>query len=100
MDYTVDVSNASGAGAESDAITATDTIPSGETPVNTGSGWSGGTGWSCSTAGKIVTCTDSGGLAAGAESSITIPWTSQPRGDRASQTRHRLLERCQPGLGQ
>ena len=73
MDYTVDVSNASGAGTESDAITATDTIPSGETPVNTGSGWSGGTGWSCSTAGQIVTCTDSGGLAAGAESSITIP---------------------------
>jgi hypothetical protein len=73
MDYTVDVSNASGAGTESDAITATATIPSGETPVNTGSGWSGGTGWSCSTAGQIVTCTDSGGLAAGAESSITIP---------------------------
>jgi hypothetical protein len=73
MNYTVGVTNASGAGAESDAITATDTIPTGETPVNTGSGWSGGTGWSCSTAGQIVTCTDSGGLAAGAESSITIP---------------------------
>ena len=73
MDYTVDVSNASTAGAEADTITATDTIPTGETPVNTGSGWSGGTGWSCSTAGNTVTCTDSGGLAAGAESSITIP---------------------------
>jgi hypothetical protein len=73
MDYTVDVANASGAGTESDTITATDTIPTGETPVNTGSGWSGGTGWSCSTAGLTVTCTDSGGLAAGAETSITIP---------------------------
>jgi hypothetical protein len=41
MDYTVDVSNASGAGAESLPITATDTIPTGETPVNTGNGWSG-----------------------------------------------------------
>jgi hypothetical protein len=73
MDYTVDVSNASGAGAESLPITATDTIPTGETPVNTGNGWSGGTGWSCNTSGNTVTCTDSGALAAGAETSITIP---------------------------
>lgn len=33
----------------------------------------GGTGWSCNTSGNTVTCTDSGALAAGAETSITIP---------------------------
>ena len=76
MDYDVTVGDGSTAGAEDDPITATDTLPSGTTAIDTGSNWSGGTGWTCGTSGQTVTCTDgSNDLAAGGSTSITIPVT-------------------------
>jgi uncharacterized repeat protein (TIGR01451 family) len=48
-------------------ITVADTVPSGLRPL-TGTG----DGWSCALAGQVVTCTDDGGLAMGATSTITL----------------------------
>ena len=73
MDYDATVSNAGGAGDEAQTVTLTDTLPAGETAVNSGSGWSGGTDWTCSTSGQTVTCTDSSGIAAGNGASLSIP---------------------------
>jgi hypothetical protein len=71
MDYDITVSNASGVGDENATITATDTLPAGETVVSSGVG---GTGWSCSTSGRTVTCTDPGPLDSGSSlPEITIP---------------------------
>ncbi len=73
MDYAVNVSNQSGAGAESDTVTLTDTLPAGETLQ---SGGASGSGWSCSASGQTVTCTDPGPISSGGSlSALTIPVT-------------------------
>ncbi len=64
--YTLTVSNL-GPGHTTDPITVTDTLPTGLTFV------SGiGSGWTCSAALQVVTCTNPGPLASGANSVITL----------------------------
>ncbi len=63
--YTLAVANAGP--SPSGALTVTDTLPNGLGFV-TGTG----AGWACSAAGQTVTCTNSGGLAAGGNSSIAL----------------------------
>ncbi len=59
--YTITVSNAAGVEPEDNAVTVTDTLPTGLTYVS-----GTGTGWGCSNAAQIVTCTHAASLAAGA----------------------------------
>jgi uncharacterized repeat protein (TIGR01451 family) len=58
--YTLGVSNG-GPSAETGPVVVTDTLPAGLSLVS-----ASGSGWSCSSAGKVVTCSRAGSLAAGA----------------------------------
>ncbi len=64
--YTITVTNV-GTAPTSGTITVIDTLPNGLGFVS-----GTGTGWSCSAVGQTVTCTNSGPLAAGASSDITL----------------------------
>ncbi|HEY3129920.1 MAG TPA: DUF11 domain-containing protein, partial [Acidobacteriota bacterium] len=64
--YTITVQNV-GSGPTTGLITVTDTLPAGLTYFS-----GTGSGWSCSPAGQTVTCTNSGPIAAGSNSTITL----------------------------
>ncbi|MBI5007026.1 MAG: DUF11 domain-containing protein [Nitrosomonadales bacterium] len=66
--YTMVVNNY-GPNADSGPIVITDTLPAGLSYVG------GSAGWTCSAAGQVVTCSQVGGLAAGATTSLTITAT-------------------------
>jgi uncharacterized repeat protein (TIGR01451 family) len=66
--YTMVVTNY-GPNADPGPITITDTLPVGLTYVG------GSAGWTCSAAGQVVTCTQAGGLAANATTTLTITAT-------------------------
>lgn len=73
LDYQAGVTVSGSGGPEEEEITATDTFPSGLTPLSSGLG---GTGWSCSLSGQTDTCTypPGSGIAAGtALPDITMP---------------------------
>lgn len=63
--YTLTVANSGPSAAGT--LTVTDTLPTGLSFVS-----GVGLGWSCSASGQTVTCTNSGGLAVGANSTITL----------------------------
>ncbi|MFW5691415.1 MAG: hypothetical protein ACOCXZ_02830, partial [Chloroflexota bacterium] len=65
-DFTLTVRNV-GSGPTTGAITMTDTLPGGMTFVS-----GTGSGWTCGAAGQVVTCTNAGPLAPGAQTSITL----------------------------
>ena len=87
LDYQAGVTVSSTGGPEDEEITATDTFPSGLTPLSTGLG---GTGWSCSLSGQTATCTypPGTGIAAGtALPNIAMPVTvTAAPGDTFSDT--------------
>lgn len=66
--YTMTVTNG-GANPDPGPITITDTLPVGLTYVG------GSAGWACTPAGQVVTCTQSGGLLAGASTALTLTAT-------------------------
>lgn len=66
--YTMVVTNY-GPNADPGPITITDTLPAGLTYVG------GSAGWTCNAAGQTVTCTQAGGLAASATTSLTLTAT-------------------------
>lgn len=66
--YTMVVTNY-GPNADPGPITITDTLPVGLTYVG------GSAGWTCNAAGQVVTCTQAGGLAASATTSLTLTAT-------------------------
>ncbi|MBO2455143.1 hypothetical protein J4573_49215 [Actinomadura barringtoniae] len=75
--YTLDVGNDDAAGPSTDPVTATFTVPDGQTP-----GEVTGEGWDCGTSGQKVTCTRTDGLQPGA----TFPTVRIPVDTAASTT--------------